>query len=318
MYTDSVPDLELPEALDLAAEVGCRSVEIATGGQSSAPHLRIERLLESRHERDALVGACDRRGLRVGALNCSAWPLHPVVGNDHEQLIISTIRLAGLMDVDTVVTMSGTPGDGRDASTFNWVWYPWPDDALSLLDQQWRSAVRFWNEAAHVARDYGVRLAFELHPLHLAYNVHTLLRLREEVGPTIGANVDPSHLIWQGMDPAAVVDALGPAVHFVHLKDTEIVAERVALAGVLDQSSFASPSQRAWNFRAFGVAHDATYWARFRDALDRVRYVGPLSIENEDPSLPGASGVREAARFASSLFGLPGARLDPVRSGVDA
>jgi sugar phosphate isomerase/epimerase len=298
LYTDSVPDLSFEDALDLAARIGCRSIEIAAGGQSSAPHMRIQELLEDASARDSFREAFASRGLRIAALNCSAWPLHPVVGQQHAELIRGVIRLAGHLGVTKIVTMSGCPGDGRHASTIDWVWYPWPADAVALLERQWQEVIPFWVEMGAYARDHGVeRIALELHPLHLVYNVPTLLRLREAVGPVVGANVDPSHMFWQQMDPVAVVHALGPAVHHVHLKDTLLIADQVALAGVLDQRPFHDPAQRAWVFRTIGRGHDSTFWSAFVQSLREVGYKDVLSIENEDVAQPAEDGVEEAATF---------------------
>ena len=303
LYTDSVPELSFDGALDLAARIGCRSIEIAAGGQSSAPHMRIGELLDDRAAREAFREAFVSRGLRIAALNCSAWPLHPVVGEEHAELIRGVIRLASHLGVDKIVTMSGCPGDGRDASSINWIWYPWPPDTVALLERQWEEAISFWVEMGAFARDYGVeRIAFELHPLHLVYNVPTLLRMREAVGPVIGANVDPSHMFWQQMDPVAVVGALGPAVHHVHLKDTQLVADQVALAGVLDQRPFSDPSQRAWVFRTIGRGHDRAFWSALVRSLRDADYDDVLSIENEDVSQPAEEGVAEAATLMLPLL----------------
>jgi sugar phosphate isomerase/epimerase len=304
LYTDSVPDLSFEAALDLAASIGCRSVEIATGGQSSAPHLRLDELLADRHARSAFRDAFASRGLRIAALNCSAWPLHPEHGSAHEAIVRDTIRLAGELGVETVVSMSGTPGDGPGASTFDWVFYPWPADATALLARQWDAAIPFWREMSEHAGANGVRrIAFELHPLHLVFNVPTLLRMRDAVGPTIGANLDPSHLFWQQMDPLAVIAALGPAIQHVHLKDTGLQADRLALAGVLDTTPFEDPANRAWVFRTVGRAHDRAWWTSFVATLRTIGYDGPLSIENEDPYQPAVEGVTEAAAFILPLIG---------------
>jgi sugar phosphate isomerase/epimerase len=303
LYTDSVPALSFEGALDLAAAIGCRGIEIAAGGQSPAPHMRIRALLDDEGARAAFRTAFEERGLRIAALNCSAWPLHPVVGERHAELIRDVIRLAAHLGVTKIVTMSGCPGDGRDATTIDWVWYPWPEDTVALLARQWDEAIPFWVEMAAFARDHGVeRIAFELHPLHLVYNVPTLARMREAVGPVIGANVDPSHMFWQQMDPLAVVRALGPAVHHVHLKDTRLVPDQVALAGVLDQRSFADPGQRAWVFRTVGRGHDRAFWASFVSTLREVGYDDVLSIENEDVAQPAEEGVREAAAFVLPMI----------------
>ena len=229
LYTDSLPDLGLDAVLDLAAEIGATGIEIATGGQSSAPHLRIDELLGDARRRAEFAAAFETRGLRIAALNCSAWPMHPVVGDEHVALIRSTIRLAAELGVRKLVSMSGSPGDGPGASTVNFVWYPWPSDALALLERQWSTAIDLWQDLATEATVAGIeQIALELHPLHLAYNVPTLQRLRDAVGPVIGANIDPSHLFWQQMDPLAVIRTLGPAVHHVHLKDTEIIPDQVS------------------------------------------------------------------------------------------
>jgi sugar phosphate isomerase/epimerase len=303
LYTDSVPELTFEAALDLAARTGCRSIEIATGGQSSAPHLRLGTLLADPAARRAFQEAFTSRGLRVAALNCSAWPLHPVRGEADARLIRDTIRLAAELGVDRIVTMSGCPGDGPGATTIDWLFYPWPDDAMALLDRQWAAAIPLWQEIGAFALANGVsRIAFELHPLHLVYNVPTLLQMREAVGPVIGANMDPSHLFWQQMDPLAVIRALGPAVHHVHLKDTQVIAEQVALAGVLDQRPFERVAERAWVFRTIGRVHGAEFWSDFVRELRSAGYDDALSIENEDASQTHVEGVEEAAAFILPLL----------------
>jgi sugar phosphate isomerase/epimerase len=130
----------------------------------------------------------------------------------------------------------------------------------------------------------------------------TLHRMAEAVGPVIGANLDPSHLFWQGMDPLAVIRALGPAVYHVHLKDTGIVADQVAIAGVLDQRPFDDPAQRAWVFRSAGSVHGVEFWSAFIDALAEVGYDDALAIENEDVSVTPQQGVELAAAFMRPLL----------------
>ena len=304
LYTDSLPDLGFEAVLDVAAEIGATGIEIATGGQSSAPHLRIHELLGDAGTRAWFAAAFESRGLRIAALNCSAWPMHPVVGDEHVALIRSTIRLAAELGVRKIVSMSGSPGDGPGSSTINFTWYPWPADALALLQRQWAAAIDLWRDLGAEAAAAGVeRIALELHPLHLVYNVPTLQRMRDAVGPVIGANIDPSHLFWQQMDPLAVIRALRPAVYHVHLKDTEIIPDQVAIAGVLDQRSFDDPSARAWVFRTAGSVHGQEFWSEFVAALSEVGYDDVLAIENEDAGLPPETAVREAARFMRSVLG---------------
>lgn len=307
LYTDSVEQLPLERALDVAVEAGVTGVELGVGGQSQGRHLDLRRLAGDSGERARLRAQLDERGLEIVALNCSAWPLHPTLGSAHEDLTRTTMRLAGELGVETVVTMSGCPGDGPGATTIDWITYPWPPDAVALRERQWEAVIEFWRATAALAAEHGVRrLAFELHPLHLAYNVPTLLRLRDAVGPIAGVNLDPSHLFWQDADPVAAAEALTGAVHHVHLKDTRSVPEEIALAGSLDGRAFEDPHRRAWNFCTVGRGHGEVFWRRFLLALSAAGYDGALSIENEDPLQEPIEGVVEAAEFIRPLLPPPG------------
>ena len=303
LYTDSLSRLPFEEALDVAAASGVRSIEIATGGQSAGQHMDVDDLLAGAPARARFQEAFSSRGLRIAALNCSAWPMHPVVGEAHAIIIDKTLRLAAELGVTKVVSMAGCAGDGPGSTTVNWTWYPWPDDAVALGRRNWDLAVAFWAGKADLAERCGVtRIAFELHPLHMVYNVPTALAFRAQVGDVIGVNLDPSHLFWQQMDPIAVVRALGPAVSHVHMKDTELVAGQVAIAGVLDSRTFDNAAERAWTFRTVGRIHPAAWWSGFLDALAEAGYDDSLSIEQEDPFASQEDGVREAAGFIADLL----------------
>ena len=285
--------------LDLAAEIGAQAVEITQAGQPSG----AQYLVNDAAGREALQASLQTRGLKIAALNCSGMPLHPVNGQSAQHLIRLTIQLAGQLGVKRIVTMSGSGGDGTQSTTDNWIFYPWPPDSVALRERQWEAAIELWKDLAAFAAEQGVEaIALELHPLHLVYNVPTLMRLREAVGPIICANVDPSHLFWQQMDPLAVVRALGPAVQHVHLKDMQLVKEQVVLAGVLDQSPFENPAQRAWIHRTIGHGHGADFWGSFIEALVDIDYPGAVSIENEDPYQSYEAGVRDAAAFLHPLL----------------
>jgi sugar phosphate isomerase/epimerase len=306
LYTDSLAHLARDQAFDVAARLGATGIEIAAGGQSSAPHLDRAGLLASPDARRRLLDDLATRGLHLAALNCSAWLLHPRRAEEQRRIVEETFRLAGLLGIGTVVTMSGCPGDGPGATTVNWPVYPWPDDLVDLRRRQWEAMLGLWHELAPQAVDEGLRVALELHPLQLVFNVPTLLELRAAVGDVVGANLDPSHLFWQQMDPLAVIRALGPAIHHVHLKDTAVIPDEVAIAGVLDVRPFDVPEARAWNFRTVGRGHDATFWQAFVTGLVSAGYAGSLSIEHEDRSEDPLVGVAESAAFIQTVLdGLP-------------
>ena len=285
--------------LDLAASIGARGIEVTQFQRISG----AEFLLSSAAARDEFMEAFASRDLTISAMNCAASPLHPVHGGAHRHLIRQTIRLAEQLKVDKIASMSGAGGDGPGARIVNWTFLPYGGDAAALREDHWRAAIGLWKELARFAADHGIRrIAFELHPGNLVYNVPTLLRMREAVGPIIGANVDPSHLFWQLMDPIAVVRALGPAVYHVQLKDTEFVPGQLAVAGVLDSRSLDDPQERAWIHRTVGRAHAPEFWGRFLAALAEVRYGDFVSIEAEDSFQSYEEGVREAADVLRPLL----------------
>jgi sugar phosphate isomerase/epimerase len=303
LFTDALADLTLDQALDFIADSDIGAVEIAAGGMSRAPHMRVFELLGDSGKRVAFADKIASRGLRLSAVNCAAWPMHPVYGDGHVDLIRAAIRVAGELEVDKIVTMSGCPGDLPDSRTVNWIVLPWAPEAPAILEEQWNIAIELWGDLAEYAKSHGVRrIALELAPLQLVYNVPTLVRLRNEVGPTIGANLDPSHFFWQRIDTLEVVRALGPAIHHVHVKDVVYDETRLGLAGALDTTSFSTPAQRAWVFRTVGRGQPVQFWRAFTGALTEVGYDDVLSIEQEDPFMPGEAGVREAVAFVTDLL----------------
>jgi sugar phosphate isomerase/epimerase len=137
-----------------------------------------------------------------------------------------------------------------------------------------------------------------MHPNFVVYNPRTLMKLREAVGEEIGANCDLSHLFWQGCDPVEVIHFLGKqnAIFHAHMKDTVLFPDNVEKYGVLNfASQVADLPLASETFRAVGYGHGASLWKSVVKAYMDIGYEGILSIENEDPILPGPVGVERAA-----------------------
>ena len=136
-----------------------------------------------------------------------------------------------------------------------------------------------------------------MHPGFCVYNPETLLRLRAAVGDVIGANFDPSHLVWQGIDPVAAIRALGGAIYHFHAKDTKIDAYNTAVNGVLDTNHYGDEIGRSWIFRTVGYGNGLDYW---RDMISNLRLVGydrVMSIEHEDSLMTTDEGLEKAVAF---------------------
>lgn len=302
LYAESAGLATLDETLEAVAGLGITRIELSTGGQCPSPFLDVDELLDDAKARGDLQRALAASSVTLSALNISAFPLHPRVGADHAELTKKTIQLAGLLGVERIVTQSGTPGDSDTSTLPNWLAYPWPEDMLDMGRWQWDQAIALWKEFAAVAKANGVsKFCFELHPVNLVYNVPTLLHLRSAVGEIIGANFDPSHLMWQGMDIPACVRALGHAIYHVHIKDVAVHRQNVALVGLIDNRADVSFRERPWNFCTPGFGHDELWWREFLVALIDVGYDDVLSIENEDPYLPGIQGVVKTCEFLAAI-----------------
>ncbi len=141
-----------------------------------------------------------------------------------------------------------------------------------------------------------------MHPGFCVYNPETLLKLRAAVGDTIGANFDPSHLIWQGIDPVAAIRELGDAIYHFHAKDTKVDAINKSRNGVLDTKHYSNELNRSWVFRAVGYGNDIAYWKDIASALRLVGYDKVMSIEHEDSLMTVDEGLAKAVEALKQVI----------------
>jgi sugar phosphate isomerase/epimerase len=304
LFTDSLQDLSFPEALDWAAAHGIEAVELGTGNFSRAPHCNLDLLVKDNGSRNDLLAALEAKGLELSALNCNGNLLDPDLDRrkKSQATFFKTIELAKLLGIDRVVTMSGCPGESGGRYP-NWITCTWQSEFIELLDRQWTDEVEpFWTRAGRIIADQAVKIAIEMHPGQIVHNTRTLLRLREVAGPHLGANFDPSHLFWQGMDPMVVLRALGKGFVFhVHAKDTKINPEEMALNGGLETRANSRVGDRSWDFRAVGYGHGEAWWRDFLSVLRMMDYDGVLSIEHEDRLMGSREGIIKSVEFLSRL-----------------
>ena len=306
LYSDSLGYMAFAEMLDWLVAHEVEAVEIGLGNFSPAPHADLDHLLADGGARHAFQEAIRGRGLVLSALNCNGNLLdpHPERGRQAQTVFRKSVQLAAKLGCDTVVTMSGCAGDPEGGTYPNWVTCTWQKEYVELLERQWDEVIApFWQEAGAYARDHGVRLAVEMHPGQAVYNTRTLQRLREIAGPAVGANLDPSHLFYQGMDPLVVVRALGEGFVFhVHAKDTRIDPQEMALNGGLDtRPTKGLPGTRSWDYRTVGYGHDAHWWRDFVTVLRLAGYDGVLSVEHEDRLMSPEEGILKSVAFLQPL-----------------
>ena len=299
-------DQPLEQVLDRAVELGLDAVELGTGNWPGNAHCDPDALLSDHSRAAELRRAVESRGLVISALSQHGNPLHPqqeVAAAAHE-VWRKTLQVAELLEVEVVNGFPGLPGDHEGAKFPNWVTCPWPPDFLEVLEWQWNERViPYWSAEAEQARSHGVKIAFEMHPGMSVHNPETLLRLRAAAGDVVGANFDPSHLFWQGIDPIEAIRVLGAenAIFHAHAKDCFVDHRNARLNGVLDTKHYGDVLNRGWSFRTIGYGHGEEWWREMVSALRTVGYDHVLSIEHEDSLMSTDEGLEKAVALLRGL-----------------
>lgn len=307
-FTVVLGNLPLDEACEFLAKNGVEMVEIGCGGFPGQAHCKTQELLEDQGKRKEFLDTIHRHNLEISGLSSHGNMMHPdpATAKRFDDDLTNAILLAEKLGVPVVNTFSGCPGGSPEDKMPNWVTCPWPEDFSRILEYQWNEVlIPYWKQKAAFAREHGVhKIALELHPGFCVYNTQTLLRLREAVGPEIGANFDPSHLIWQGMDPCRCIRELGKAgalFHF-HAKDTRMDPYNTALNGVLDPTHYSDEVNRSWIFRSVGYGHGEEYWRAIVSELRMAGYDYAISIEHEDSLMSGREGLLKSIQCLQNVL----------------
>lgn len=298
--------MSLEETLAYLSPLGVDSLEVGAGGYPGDCHLNTKEMIAHPEKAKEMLDLFKKYNMDIAAISCHGNPLHPnkeqaeSFHNDFKNAILA----AELLGVDTIVGFAGCPGDCETSQNPNWVTCAWPPEYLDIQKWQWEEKViPYWKDMAAFAKEHGIKkIAFEMHPGFVVYNPETLLRLRAAVGDIIGANVDPSHLIWQGMDPKEVIKELSGAIYYFHAKDTKIDKANTAKNGVLDYKHYGDVLNRSWVFRTVGYGNGKEYWKDLISTLKAVGYDGVVSIEHEDSLMSVKEGLEKAIAFMKDVL----------------
>ena len=301
VLTNLFGGMSLEEALTKFEALGIDAVEIGCGGYPGKDHCDPAVLLNDEKKLEEFKASLKKHHIELACLSCHGNAVHPdpAIAKTFDDDFHNAVLLAEKLGIDTVVTFSGCPGGSPADKTPNWVTCPWPDDFLRILDYQWNEVlIPYWKKTAEFAKAHGVtKIAFEMHPGFCVYNPETLLRLRNAVGDVIGANFDPSHLIWQGIEPVAAIRALAGAIYHFHAKDTKVDKYNTAKYGVLDTKPYGDEIHRSWIFRSVGYGNGLDYWRDIISALRLIGYDKVMSIEHEDSLMTNDEGLAKAVEF---------------------
>lgn len=305
VLTVPLSQMPLEDALRYLHGLGVEAVELGSGGVTNDAHCKTRELLQDHGKIHQMQDLLAKYDMEISALSCHGNPVHPCkekADADHE-IFEKTVELANLLKVDTVVTFSGCPGDGKGGMSPNWVTCAWPPEFLEVKDYQWNEVlIPYWKKAAQIAKEGGVKVAIEMHPGFCVYNTETMLKLRGATDPVIGANFDPSHLFWQGVDAPTAIRELSDAIHYVHAKDCRLNAANVNAHGVLDTKHYSDELKRSWIFRTVGYGHNAETWSDIVSTLRLVGYDKVMSIEHEDSLMSVQEGLEKAIAFLKGIM----------------
>jgi len=302
VHSPPLYDRSFAEALAYLDDIGVDAVEPGVGGYPGDEHLDRRAYLDDEDAQADLTALLDEHDMRISALATHNNPIHP----DEERAakadteLREAIGLAGQLDVNTVTCFSGLPAGSPSDETPNWITAPWPSEHAEAHEYQWDEVgIPYWRDIAEHAETHGVDVAIEMHPNMLVYEPHGLLRLREATNERIGANFDPSHLYWQGIEITDAIRLLGDedAIHHFHAKDTRVYEEQAREKGVLDTTPYTDEANRSWLFQSIGYGHDELHWKDVVSTLRMVGYDGALSIEHEDSLTSSIEGLEKAVEM---------------------
>jgi sugar phosphate isomerase/epimerase len=307
VFTVLFNDKSFEEMLDRVKATGLHAVEIGTGGYPGNAHCDLDALLESEERRNEYRSKVEERNLIISAFSCHGNPISPdeVFAKDSHETLLKTIKLASLLNVPVVNCFSGAAGDHEGAKYPNWPVTAWPNEYGDVLKWQWEEKlIPYWKEVGQYAQEHNVKIGLELHGGFLVHTPYTLLKLRGATCDAIGANLDPSHLWWQGIDPVAAIKILGKAnaIHHFHAKDTYIDQDNVNMYGLTDMQPYGEVQTRAWTFRSVGCGHSLTEWNDMMSALRTYNYDYVVSIEHEDPIMSIDEGFERAVTNLKSVL----------------
>lgn len=310
LFTGQWADLTLDEVAELAAGWGYDGLEIAVSGE----HLDASRWDDDDYIADRL-GVLEKHGLKCWAISnhlkgqaiCDDpidFRHEAIVGSavwgdgDPEGVrqraaedMKNTARLAQRLGVETVIGFTGSK-----------IWKyvaMFPPVPQSVIDEGYQDFADRWNPILDVFDECGVRFAHEVHPSEIAYDYWTTQRALEAIGhrEAFGLNWDPSHFMWQEIDPVSFITDFADRIYHVDCKDIRVrVTGRNTRLG--SHLPWGDP-RRGWDFVSFGRG-DVPWDAAFR-ALRSIGYDGPISIEWEDAGMDRLHGAKEALAHLKSL-----------------
>lgn len=317
LFTGQWADLKIEEMARKTSEFGYQGIELACWGD----HFEIDKALADDGYCAAKRELLERYDLQVFAISnhLVGQAVLDVIDGRHKAILPpyvwgdgrpegvnqraaeelkNTARAAQKLGVGVV--------NGFTGSSIWHLLYSFPPVSEKMIDEGFALLAERFNPILDVFAECGVKFALEVHPTEIAFDIYTAQRALEAVDhrEEFGFNFDPSHLLWQGVDPVEFIRAFPDRIYHVHIKDAIVTLN--GRTGILaSHLNFGDP-RRGWDFRSPG--RGGVNFEEIIRALNVVNYQGPLSVEWEDSGMDREHGAREACEFVKKLDFAPSRR----------
>jgi sugar phosphate isomerase/epimerase len=308
LFTGQWADLPFEDLCQKAAGWGYDGLEIACWGD----HMEVRKAAEDPSYVEEKKNILEKNGLKCWALGAhlagqcvgdryderlDAFVPDNVKGKPEEirqwatEEMKSTARAAKKMGCSVVTGFMGSP---------IWAfWYSFPPTTDEMVEAGFQKIKEAWNPIFDEFDRSGVKFALEVHPTEIAFDLFTSKKLFEvfDKRPTLGLNFDPSHLVWQGVEPHVFILEFPDRIYHAHMKDVAVTLD--GKAGILGSHLPFGDLRRGWNFRSLG--HGNVDFEEIIRALNDIGYEGPLSVEWEDNGMDREYGAQESLEFIKGM-----------------
>lgn len=310
LFTGPWADLPLETLAIKANEWGYHGVELCCWGD----HLEVQRAASDEGYGPAKLDVFARHDLQLPVIanHKVGQCVSDVIDKRHQALVpdyvwgdgkpagvhqraaeemMATFKVAEKLGASVVSGFTGSPIWSYVAG------YPAPRP--EFIAESLKAFAKQWNPILDVARDSGVRFAFEVHPGQIAFDLHSTevvldaMNNREEFGLTF----DPSHLHWQGVDPVEFLRRFADRIYHVHIKDAVLTLN--GRSSVLTGYWPSGDPRRGFQFRSPG--RGGIDWEAIVRGLNEIAYDGPLAVDWHDAGMEREFGVAEACQFVKRL-----------------
>jgi sugar phosphate isomerase/epimerase len=310
MFTGQWADLPLEELCRKFKGYGFDGLELACWGD----HFEVQKALKEKDYCAKKRELLDKHGLQVFAISahlvgqavCDIIDgrhqaiLPPYVWGDGNPAGVNARAIQELKDSARAAQKLGVKIVNGFTGSSIWQWlYSFPPVTPQMIDDGFKLFAERFNPILDVFGECGVKFALEVHPTEIAFDLYTAQRALEAINyrEEFGFNFDPSHLIWQGLDPAEFIRRFPDRIFHCHMKDAIVRLD--GRAGLLASHLNFGDARRGWDFRSLG--HGSVNFEEIIRALNYANYTGPLSVEWEDSGMDRDHGAKEACEFVRKV-----------------